>query len=78
MTIYAKETGSSVTVKNEQFGFDIFVNDPNISVNSEKYYCDGAGVLINEQFGYDIFSDDPNIDADSVAYYCDGADAAWP
>ena len=45
MTTYNKETGSSVTIKKEQRGFDIFSDDPNIYADSEEYYCDGADAM---------------------------------
>jgi len=48
MTTYAKEASSSVTGKNEQFGFDIFADDENIYADSEAYYCDGADAMWNE------------------------------
>ena len=48
MTTYNKETGSSVTGKNEQFGFDIFADDENIDADSVAYYCDGADAMWNE------------------------------
>jgi len=48
MTTYTKDTSSSVTGKNEQFGFDIFADDPNIDADSVAYYCDGADAMWNE------------------------------
>lgn len=46
--LYAKETMSSVTKKNEQFGFDIFADDSNMDADSVAYYCDGADAMWNE------------------------------
>lgn len=48
MTTYNDEISSSVTGKNEQFGYDIFSDDENIYADSEAYYCDGADAMWNE------------------------------
>ena len=48
MTTYSKETGSSVTGKNEQFGYDIFADNENIDADSVDFYCDGADAMWNE------------------------------
>lgn len=47
-TTYTKELASSVTVKDEQFGYDIFSDNETIYADSVDYYCDGADATWDE------------------------------
>ncbi len=47
-TSYNKELSSSATVKDEQFGFDIFADNEVFCADDVEHYCDGADAMWNE------------------------------